>query len=80
VSRLVRPEEGLFLAVKASGFVGNGGSNGSGGPKLYIHESVAVKKAGPGGSVYRIRLTGYGMVIERVSGPPLHPRVDEVLE
>lgn len=69
MTREVRPEQGLYVAVTAKGFVANGGSSGSSGPKLYIHEGTAVRKAGPGGTVFRLKLTEYGMVVERVVGP-----------
>lgn len=66
VSRRVRFDEGLFIAVDAAGYVGNGTVNG---PKLYVREYDASHRAGPDGTVYRVRLTQHGPVIERMTGP-----------
>jgi hypothetical protein len=44
--------DGLFIAVDSNGEVCCGANRS--GPKLYIHESVAKKKAGKGGMVFKV--------------------------
>lgn len=44
--------DGLFIAIDANGEVCTGA--GTAGPKLYVYEKVAIKKAGPGGKVFRV--------------------------
>lgn len=56
------------MAVRGDGHFVNGHENG---PKMYIHPSVAIKRAGPDGTVFRIHAIGSAMVLERFSGPPL---------
>lgn len=64
--RRVRFDEGLYIAVTADGYVCNGAVNGA---KLYVNEGVAARKAGPGGSVYRVRMTAIGPLVQRTGGP-----------
>lgn len=47
-----RLSDGLFIAVDRNGEVCCG--TGRAGTKLYVHKTVAVKKAGLGGKVYRV--------------------------
>lgn len=65
----VRLERGLFFGVDSSGFVVNG--HAQSGPKLYHSQKVATRVAGDGGTVFRVRLSQYGVIVERVSGPPV---------
>lgn len=44
--------DGLFIAVRKDGTVANGAN--SSGPKLYVYQSVAQRKAGPGGMVFKV--------------------------
>jgi hypothetical protein len=44
--------DGLFIAIDRNGEVCTGAN--SSGVKLYVYESVAIKKAGLGGKVYRV--------------------------
>jgi hypothetical protein len=44
--------DGLFIAIDSNGEVCTGAN--SSGVKLYVYESVAIKKAGLGGKVYRV--------------------------
>lgn len=48
--------DGLYIAVDKNGEVCCGANRS--GPKLYVYESVAVKKAKAGGKVYRIDESG----------------------
>lgn len=59
---------GAYLAVRVDGEICCGYQNGM---KLYAYPGPAIKKAGPGGTVYLIKHNGYGIVSERVSGPPV---------
>lgn len=68
MSRRVHVREGLFVAVRSDGHFVNGHENG---PKMYIYPSVAIQRAGPGGSVFRVRSIGSMMTIERYNGPPI---------
>lgn len=47
-----RLSDGLYIAVRRDGTVANGVNHS--GPKLYVHQSVAQKKAGKGGMVFRV--------------------------
>lgn len=55
-----RLSDGLFIAVDVNGEVCCG--TGRAGIKLYVHQSVAVKKAGLGGKVYRVDERGVTLV------------------
>jgi len=68
VSSGSRIEHGGYLAIRATGIICCGHQNGM---KLYVHPGPAIKRAGPGGSVYRIWHNGYGVTAERVHGPVL---------
>ena len=65
MSRRVHVSEGLYFGVSSEGYVVNGSVNGA---KLYVHEVVAARRAGKGGSVYRLFSGPGGICVERVSG------------
>lgn len=52
--------DGVYIAVDKDGFVCNGANRS--GPKLYVHESVARKKAGSEGKVFLVCFDGMKLV------------------
>jgi hypothetical protein len=60
-------KKGLHIAIDTNGEVCRGANQA--GPKLYTSQKVAEKKAGLGGSVYRIRAVATGLIVEQLTGP-----------
>lgn len=52
--------DGLFIAIDNNGEVCTGANHG--GPKLYVYEKVAIKKAGLLGKVYKVDEKGVTLV------------------
>ena len=48
--KLSKFSDGFYVAVHKDGSVGQGANRG--GPKLYVYENMAIRKAGKGGKVY----------------------------
>lgn len=51
-SALGKLSDGYYIAVWDDGTVAQGANNS--GPKLYVHEKFAIKKAGKGGRVFLV--------------------------
>ncbi len=52
--------DGLFIAIDRNGEVCTGANHG--GPKLYVYEKVAIKKAGKDGKVYKVDEGGVTLI------------------
>lgn len=64
---------GGYLAVQADGTICCGYKNGM---KLYAYVGPAIKRAGPGGTVFHMYHNGYGMIVQRHTGPRVNVAID----